>query len=278
MQREMILGSVVLAMLGCAELETEPTQLDDAAVVSSVDLGALLGPNALVTGVAVEPVTGRRLVLDATRNAVVELAPKGAVNTLWTLSDTPGVDVASAFTDMVAIEPGLLALTAIHDGYLLELESRQLRQHFCYEPGFMPGNFAQPEVQMTLAVAYDGAAELLYAQPRSYMDPNDLTDPVESLFSSYDLATGTDLTWTGMPDPSFTAGGMVIERSGVMLMGVGSTLQRYTIDSAELTVVTDLSDFGIEDIAGLAIDHAAHTLLVLDGTSLRLVELRLSAL
>lgn len=270
MRNVMMAGWASMAMLACAEHDVGPhPETEDKGVVART---VALPTDMVVTGVAVEPVTGRRVVLDANRG-LYAIDERGSAELIWSVDAIPAdVELASALTDVVAMGPGHFALTAINDGYLLELETGRFFQHFCYLPDAMPEENIQPEIQITQAVAYDPATERLYAQPQSFMDPQNLTAPVESLFSSYDLATGTDLSWASFADPNFSAGGMVVERTGVMLMGAGSELFRYTLETGALEPVANLSEHGITHIQGLSIDRASgHLVVVSDG---HLVELR----
>ena len=109
--------------------------------------------------------TGKTCVLDDAAG-LYRVAPDGTAALVRALAalPTPDVPVRPPFTDVVALGDGRFALTAIGDGYLLDLGADTMRQYFCYEPG----GFPEDEEQRTTAVTYDPVAARLYAQPRTF--------------------------------------------------------------------------------------------------------------
>lgn len=247
----------------CADPSPEP-------VARRVDLRAAAGLAApQVAGVAVEP-DGARLVLDADAG-LYRVTPDGTATLVRSLAalPTPDVPVRPPFTDLVALGDGRFALTAIGDGYLLDLGADTMRQYFCYEPG----GFPEDEEQRTTAVAYDPAIDRLYAQPRTFDATGAL---VRSELATYAGDTGADLAWRSLPD-DLDAGGMIVD-GGDLVLGAGSRLYRYDVDAYTLTATDDLARFGVERVAGLGLDVAAQRLIVVDGARAELVELDLAAL
>ncbi len=234
-----------------------------------VDLRAATGdPMSAAVGVAIDP-TGARFVFDE-HAGLYRFAAGGALELILPLAamPDPGVVVRPPFTDLVALAPDRFALTAIGDGYLLDVGRRTMTRYFCYLPDGTPDGYDQ----RTDAVAYDPVAELLYAQPRTYDGAGNL---VSSQLASYASATGVDLSWQGVPTAT-AAGGMVVLPDTGLVLGDGTRLLQPV--AGELTLVDDLARFGVTGITGLALDPAAGTLLVLDGPGAAVVELDLADL
>lgn len=251
------------------------------AEVQRVALRDALGVDDLTpVGVTIEPGTGRRLVLDAQRGIYALDAQSGEATLVWGLEQLANTqaEVGSEFTDMVAIDEGVFALTAISDGFLLDLNHDTLRQHFCYEPDFFDEPFEEPALQITQAVAFDPQSQQIIAQPQTILSQN-FEDPAESLLATYDRVTGQDLQWFNMPRPDYIAGGMISDIDGSLLLGVGARLDRYVMgDGNTPSAQWDLSELGVNDIQGMAMDTDAQTLLILDGDSDTLIELSLERL
>lgn len=270
------------ALTGCGDEGDASVDLVSPQVeVQRVALRDALGVDDLSpVGVTVEPGTGRRLVLDAQRGIFALDAQSGAATLVWgleQLADTT-TEVGSEFTDMVAIEEGVFALTAVSDGFLLDLNNDTLRQHFCYEPGFFDESFEEPALQITQAVAFDPQSQQIIAQPQTILSQN-FEDPAESLLATYDRVTGQDLQWFNMPRPDYIAGGMISDIDGSLLLGVGARLDRYVMgDGNTPSAQWDLSELGVKDIQGMAMDIDKQTLLILDGESDALIELSLEEL
>lgn len=240
-------------------------------VASRIDLNVALGITAAQpVGVAVD-VDGSRLVLDSAAGLVrLDAAGHGQVVLDPTTLPTTGLPLELPITDLVALGDGRFALTAIGDGYVLDLGARTLAQFFCYVPDGLPVD----ERQRTDAVAFDPVAGRLYAQPRTTTTDGTF---VRSEVSSYDSGTGADLTWDLLPG-QFTAGGMVAPGDGSLVLGAGTTLHRYDLATAAVTPLDDLARFGVGAIDGLALDPAGHTLIIVDAATASLVEIALDDL
>lgn len=247
-----------------------PIPLDD--VVARFDLAGLEGTPS---GIAIEPDTGRRLLL-LEHGAIVAL-DGGEV--LWTGMPTQG---GTAFSDIAALGGQRVAITSVSDGYLVDLPTGHIRPHFCYEPGWWEGNGEDP-VQISQAVAFDATRRVLYAQPRT-ITQGGFGEVTESFVSAYDEETGADVAWWGVPDLSFVATGMAILETGPeitdarLLLAAGQTLHAFDGATGDLVPAGDLATAGVATVNGLAIDREARTLLALDLEGPEVVEIRLSAL
>jgi hypothetical protein len=262
------LAIAVLSAAACAE---DPPDADPVFT----DLRAALdAPDLAVIGVTIDPDDNARYVLDES------LGLYRLTDTVATLvvsiADMPVPDVPfeSAFTDVAALGDDRFAITAKNDGYILDLTTNTFGQHFCYVPGDLP--YDEDVHQMTHSVTYDPSAGLLYAQPQTFGVDSGLL--LASEVGQFDLATGEPLAWASMPDIEYIAGAITLEQTGVVLLGNGSEVARWTITDGQMGATTDLGRFGIERIEGLAVDRENETLLVVDGASDELVELPLDVL
>lgn len=248
-----ILLAVSLALAGCAP---------DDPVWGLVDPYPTVGP----AGVAVDP-TGARFVLDD-RLGLFRLAPSGERTLELSLADlaAQGSPVNAPFTDLVAIGEGRFALTAIEQGFLLDLAARSLRLHFCYIV------VVGPLYVRSDALAYDPVTDHLYAQPRMF----DEYGVYESSLAGYSATTG-DYDY-GPPSTvlpvDFSAGGMAVVPDLGLVLGSGSILYRM-VDNRPVAF-DDLSRLGVTTITGLALDPTTGALVVLDGPSDTLVDVRLA--
>ncbi len=237
-----------------------------------VDIGAALGVSDLsIVGVTVEPTSERVLLLDANRG-IYELTDEGAVTLVWANeTERYGVFTGTPWTDLVALEDGVFALTTLSDGYLLNLGEDTLIQHFCYEPGWEEEPPLEPAVaQITDAVAYDAQNDLIYAQPRTVTD--NLVDVLDSNLALYDRTTGADLNWVQF-DVDYHAGAMAMEDQDNILLAVGSRIDRYTNGPNTTRFAMDLRSHGVTDIQGMAIHPRSGNLLVVDGATQTLFEI-----
>ena len=257
-------GTLALAACGSA-VDPEPP-------LARVDLRAELDvADANVVGVAVDP-DGRRFVLDEAEG-LFELTGSGSVPVVR-MNDMPdpGVEVALPYTDLAALGRGAFALTAIGAGFLLEPDVQRLSLHFCYEPGFFP----EEQRQAASALAYDSAADRIYAQPQTFQ--SGVEQPVASQIGAFDRESGADLEWYSLTSPGFRAGGMAIAPAGVILLGAGASLVRFDSATGRLATVDELTRYGIVRIEGLTVDPAAATLLAIDADADELVEVPLDEL
>ena len=262
-----LLGAGLLAATGAACSDPPPLE-----PLARVDLRAATGQaDARVIGVAIDG-AGARTLLDE-QQGLYRLDADGRATALRSLAafPDPGVEVRPPYTDLVALGPDRFALTAIGDGFLLDLTAGTMAQYFCYEPGGFPDD----QEQRTSALTYDPAADRLYAQPRTFdLDGNLL----RSELAAYAADTGADLSWQALP-LGLDAGGLVVAPGGgALVLGAGSTLHRYDLARAELSTAADLERYGVTAIAGLALDTTTGTLVVIDGADDELVELDPAAL
>lgn len=249
------------AAIGCT------TPVEPEAPAARVDLRAAMGrPDVTAVGIAVDP-DGVRYVFDETDG--LYRAADGAFELVMPMAamPDPGVAVRPPFTDLVAIGRGRFAITALGDGFLLDLGAATLAQHFCYEPGGFPTELTQ----RTDAVAFDATTDLIHAQPRTFDEAGEV---VASQLATYQAANGIAIAWRDVP-ATFAAGGATFLPAHGLVLGAADRL--YTFDDG-LVPLDDLTRFGISSIAGLALDPAASQLLVLDAATDTLVALDLATL
>jgi hypothetical protein len=258
------LALVVVA--GCSSDELVPGE-----PTSRIDLRAALGvTDANVVGVTVAPDSDRQFLLD-TDVGLVELDGDGnaSVAIAMTAMPDPGVEVRLPYTDVVALGNEQFALTAIGDGFLLDVAARTSRLHFCYEPGFMPDDFNQ----RTDSVTYDAARDEIIAQPQTFDGEGAL---VQADVGFFDRASGFDLEWKSV-DQNMLAGGIAAVGASVYL-GRGSKLLHHDRATGMVVEVDDLARFGVGRIEGLAHRAGSASLLVVDGEHDELVEIALEQL
>jgi hypothetical protein len=175
---------------------------------------------------------------------------------------TPDKPIRLPVTDIVAIAPDLFAMTALGDGFLLDTSAMTLTQHFCYVPDGGDG-FPTSITQRTDAIAYDAAADKLYAQPLTYDAAGTLQ---YAQVARYNRATGADETWFDAPASTAATGSVFVPDVGLVL-GQGAQLSMFDFATRSPVVVDDLTRFGVQSIDGLAIDPVARTLVVVDRLS-----------
>ncbi len=262
----------LLLLPACMAPTAELVESHPLSLVSGVDESAAVG-------VTIVPEDGTILVLDNQVGLVaVDLSGSGGQfeafpETFLALEDFPAADVAprSGWTDVVAMGEGRFAITAQTQGYLLDTEAETLTQHFCYVPGFVDGDVMPTIDQVTDSVAYDPARDLLYAQPETF-DP--ATGEVSRAdIGSFDGATGQDLEWIEI-EADEPAGGIALDGEGNLLLAYDDRLVQRSIEDGELTEQdTDLSEFDLQAIAGMARDEATGHYIVIDPTSNLLVRI-----
>lgn len=254
--------ALVTLATACADEETleEPS--------ARVDLRQALGEGAVEpVGVAVGE-GGARFVFDRSRG-LYQLTATGAVAIVpMSQMPDPGTPLRLPFTDLVAMSPGVFALTAIGDGFLLDTNEMTLRQHFCYEPGPLPDDL----VQRTDAIAYDPELDKLYAQPLTFDEQGAF---VQSQIASYNRASGADERWYAVGDHVAATAMTVVPDVGLVL-GQGARLDRFEPTTGALIHSDDLGRFGVHSIDGLAVDAASGMLIVVDDSTDELVEIDLA--
>ena len=238
--------------------------------LATTNLSTALNTQELnLVGIAVEASSGRRFILDANLG-LYELMSDGSAQQLYSVENMPqaDVEVQLPFTDMTSLGDAKLAITAIGDGFILDLSRSTLTQHFCYVPPIYEDEpWPEDLVQQTSAVTYDHSSDRIIAQPQT-IDTRTGTR-VRSEVAFYDGTTGDDLEWVSLPT-AFEAGGSAIVKPGVLVLGQASTL--FTLSGRSFAPLVDLEKSGIQFIEGLAYDSFAKTLLVLDGHNNALVE------
>ena len=71
---------------------------------------------------------------------------------------------------------------------------------------------------------------------------------------------------------------MAVESRSSLWLGQGALLHQYDASARRFVRSFDLGAEGVSSIEGLALDRSNQTLVLLDGPSRQLIELRLSAL
>ncbi len=258
-----------LALLVACDAASGPIDVPRARF----DLRAATGLDTVsAVGIAVDP-SGQRFLFDE-RAGLYRLAADGSgflVSSIASLP-IPDVPVQPPFTDLVAVGPDRFAVTAIGDGFLLDVASHTMVQYFCYLPDDLPDDSRQ----RTDALAFDGASDRIYAQPRTYSASDPDQTVLFTQIAGYDRATGVDLEWHEAP-PDLRAGGMVM-LGGELVVGAGTRLGVFDLAANHLERRDDLARFGVAAIEGLAFDPSADTLLVVDGPSQELVEIDVAQL
>ena len=267
-----VLISLVMSLLvggvtGCAE-DADLTPIPDDVV--KTHLGPLIGEQSAATGIAIDPRSGQRYVLDPVLG-IMEVRSNGDVVSLW----SPPAELPT-LTDLCAVGGGRFIAAADGDGYIVDVAAGAARQHFCLEPGWDPGFEPSGETRhLNRSVACDLEAGLIYGQPQTVLR-EDESQTLRSEVASYLLTTGADHTWRALPTANYHAGGMTMLRTGLILMGSGSDLSVFNIANESKTHVSNLSRFGIEQVEALTTDHFAQTLIVVDGADNTMVEIPLA--
>lgn len=181
--------------------------------------------------------------------------------------------------DIVALGENRFALTTRNMGYELDLATGVLTEHFCYEPGEeiprdpVPQQPA-PTVEVSRSVAFAPEQNLIVANPQTITDDVN-QDAVFSEMAIFDRTTGQELRFVNLRDAEFSAGGLAVLEFPALMAGEGSQLIEVDFETGNKRAFLDLAGLDVSDIEGLAIDRAAGELLVLDGTTQRLLTLDL---
>jgi hypothetical protein len=258
----------ILAVLagGCAD---GPSIADDALLISREEVGI---PFRLV-GVTVDT-EGHRWALSEA-GSLFEQTESG-----WVARYETG---RSDFMDVAALEPGFFALTAPNEGFLLDLGTGELRQHFCYVPeeGIRPDPPPVEVVERARAVAFDPTVSMIYANVQG------TTAEGRHMFSevaTFDRVSGAEQIFWNLGDDDFSAGGLAVLRTaperyqGTLLLGEGTTLYTWDMARARRQAILELAGLGVTGIDGLTVDRDAGTAIVLDAATGDLFTLRLSGI
>ena len=140
------LVSTTGVMVACSPDRIGPLPVDPD---STLDLREALGiTTPQVVGVTVDPVSGQRYVLDQVEG-IFEIAVDGSATLVSSIADLPIPSVLpqSLWTDFVAMGESRFALTALSDGFLLDLAQDTMVEYFCYVPDDM--SWEQQQMLMT---------------------------------------------------------------------------------------------------------------------------------
>jgi hypothetical protein len=259
-QRAAFVVVVVVVFAGCFTESPPEEPRSRVDLRQALALGADVNP----IGVTIAP-DGQRYVFDELLG-LYRIDGDAAVEVLrMDEMPTPSVPVRPPFTDVVAIAPDVFAMTAIGDGFLLDVTAMTMTQHFCYVPEGTPEDL----VQRTDAIGYDAALDRIYAQPRTFDIGENL---LSAQLAGYMRETGELVDWLDI-DREIAAGGMAMIPGVGLVLGQGSRLDRYDQATYSSERIGDVGGYGVTSIQGLAYDAAAGTLLVLDGGSDQLVEI-----
>jgi len=259
-------GVVVVAVVaGCAD--PSPVKQKQVAVVARLDLTAALGSASVhPVGVGIAP-SGERFVFDEALG-LYRIGSSGATAVVPMSSlPVPDVPIQLPITDITAIAPGLFALTAIGDGFLLDTTAMTLTQHFCYVPDGTPVDLHQ----RTDAIAYDARLDRLYAQPLTF-DSNNVFQI--SQLAAYTRDTGASVQWLDVA-ASVAATGMAVVPDVGLLLGQGAELAVVDVATGQTTPFASLAPFDIHSIDGIAVDPSTGTIVIVDSVTSELVELEL---
>jgi hypothetical protein len=250
-------------------LPVDPTDRIDLRAALAVD-------DAEVVGVTVDPVTGQRYVLDQFAG-LFEMSEDGSATLLRSIAQLPVPTVLprSLWTDFVAMGEGRFALTALSDGYLLDLEGNTMVEYFDDMPDDFPDEAPVVLDQLTHSVAFDADLGLLYAQPITFEEGGfDAPVAIASSVGSYSLEGGQPTAWFNLDELDFLAGGAAVDTDGTLILGRDNELHRFDPrGSVEPRVLGALAD--VSRIQGLAVDAQRNQLLVVDGDSDQLLSLPL---
>jgi hypothetical protein len=244
-------------------------------VFARTDLRDAFADDAALVGVTADPSTGELFVLDASRG-LYRFQIGEAPELVYDVRDAPLLP--SAFTDVAALGDGQFALTVVNDGFLLDLASGTLSQHFCDFPDRPPEEpalsvseqYAREGVavrQHTEAVAFSKEHGLLYAQPQTIDEQTNAV--LGSELAAFDAFTGEDLTWVSLPDSGLQAGGMVALGENVLL---GFPEQLWLVGNETSVMVASNADLGISRVDGMTLS-SRNTLIVLDAPARALIEI-----
>jgi len=255
------LATLVFSACASPQVSMEPS--------SSVDLSVAMGvADATPVGVTVAPDTGDRYVLDE-QHGLYRIDADGTAELVMALTDFPVADVLpqSNWTDIAALGDGIFALTALSDGYLLDIERNTLMQHFCYEPGWEEWS---SEEQLTTSLGYDAATQSLFAQPRTQLVDMDGATPLGAAVGVYDANLGGDApeSWYELQDDAFLATGLAVESSeSLLFVEEDGSIHRFRVGSQPVRLGALRTTVRVE---GAALDD--DVLLIVDAETDLLLE------
>ena len=204
---------------------------------------------------------------------LLERHPDGTLESRWQAPND------LVLTDVAALEAGTFALTTTNMGFLLDVATGELTEHFCYEPGDgireePPPPTARPTAELSQSLTFDRVSNLLYANPQTIaLDGNG-----EGMFSEvavFDRVSGDELSFQNLNEADFAAGGLVALGEGQLLYGAGSVLYRGDFWEGSRRTLVDLKTLDITSISGMTVH--GQLLYVVDSQG-RLSEIELSSL
>jgi hypothetical protein len=261
--------------LGATEApEVEPTP------ATEIELTKLLPADAELVGVAITP-EGKRYVLDQ-RSGLYELGGSSA-RLVFDAKTVPEL----VLTDVVALDESRFALTAVNDGFLLNLDTSLLTSYFCYLPAVPsdtpddgPVSVSQTlrgqgidVSQRTDSVAFNPATRQLFAQPRTTRLDTGAT--VGSELFLFAEQGGQPIQVLPLADLDFVAGGMAASGSlpdagdSRLILGAGNSIYEAA-STGSLSLGRELEPS--VNVTGMA-RGPNDSLWYLDGNARRLVSI-----
>ena len=251
---------------GCTPIEPDTT----------IDLARALGiDDPQVVGITVAPDSGQRYVLDQLEG-IFELHEDGSATLVRSNAELPVPEFLprSLWTDFVAMGEDRFAITALSDGYLLDLRADTMTQYFCYVPGDMEPEFNQ----LTNSVAFDAHSGVIYAQPITFEETMEERTALGASIGSYSLQGGQPIAWFDLEVTDFLAGGAAVDADGKLLLGKGSDIHLFDPSAPaepqhiyQLPAGSGPASVWRTDIQGLAVDSERGELLVVDGSRDRVI-------
>lgn len=234
----------------------------------------VLDDRAMELGARIQGITSVEGVVYALGDNTIFRRVEGEWSQVW--SGEPGL---LELLDIVALGEDRFALTTRNMGYELDLSTGLLTEHFCYEPGEeiprdpLPQE-PTPTVEISRSVAYAAEENLIVANPQTITDDVNARG-VFSEVAIFDRESGQELRFVNLRDAEFSAGGLVVLDFPTLIAGEGSKLVEIDFETGAKREFLGLAGLDVSNIEGLAIDRAADELLVLDGTTQRLLTLDL---
>lgn len=271
---KVVVAVAVVGLGACA------SDADPAAAIKRVPLRSAMGfpDDPAPVGVAVTP-DGSRYLYDEGLGLYRIDVDNGTSQRVLDNARLPDPGAAAPVnfpvTDLAALDDHRFLLTAIGDGYILDLAANTLQRQFCYVPdggggGGDAGGGGATSRQRTDALAFDPVANLIYAQP---ITSDAATGAAQyASLASYDGTTGVNVGWSPMSSLA-TATAMLVWPEGGIVLATGSVLSRFDAATGASTPIADLAAFDIASIDGIAYDAAHDTLVVVDRQRDQLVEL-----
>jgi hypothetical protein len=284
---KVLLVGLLVALNGCSRGTADSSEPSDPVTTSSsaVELSELLPADAVLVGVTIAP-DGKRYVLDQ-RSGLYEVGDSSAT----LVFNTTGLN-GLELTDVVALDSERFALTAVNDGFLFDVRTKELTSYFCYlpappmpTPGDSGGAAGTPQPsypisvsqtlqlqgvavqQRTDSVAFNPDTRQLFAQPRTTrLDTGDVAG--SELFTFVESG-GQPIQVLPITEPGFVAGGMVAAPGNRLLLGSGTGVFELSANG-DFKLLRRL--YAAIDITGMA-RAPDGTLWLLDGVGRRLQKL-----